>query len=447
MIEIQDTIYMGTAAPASGGGGSGDAVWGSITGTLSNQTDLQTALNAKQDTLTAGSNITITNNVISATGGGTVDQTYNASSANAQSGVAIAGAGFLKNQSTGSDALAIGENTANEIGGTLAIGNNATVSNLSTAVAIGNSSSSSGGIAIGNETHAGANDVIIGNSVLSSAIPDRVGANPVFAVVDLYNSSDHAGFALVDLMTGKIPDNRISSNIARVSDIPSVNNPAITFKQGGTTKGTITLNQSSAQTITFDAGGGGSVDQTYNASSTNAQSGVAIAGAGFLRNQAAITSTIAIGNTNTTPNSVLIGNNMNIESGGSIDVLGKFVTVDTGSNDSNDVVIGSGCNVTGSDCVVVGQNITASTNKDILLGYNYNSSYIIDRTSTNPVLAVTNTASTDYEGYALVDLQTGKIPNNRINVDANPTQNSTNFVTSGTIYTVLGNINTLLSQI
>jgi hypothetical protein len=188
----------------------GDAVWGSITGTLSNQTDLQTALNAKQDTLTAGSNITITNNVISATGGGgTVDQTYNASSTNAQSGVAIAGAGFLQNQATGSAALAIGENTANNISGTVAIGNNATVSDLS-AIAIGTSTSSSGGIAIGNETHAGTDDIIIGNNVLSSQIPDRVGANPVFAVVDLYNSSDHAGFALVDLMTGKIPNARIN---------------------------------------------------------------------------------------------------------------------------------------------------------------------------------------------------------------------------------------------
>lgn len=35
------------------------AVWGSITGTLSEQTDLQDALDAKQDTLTAGNNITI----------------------------------------------------------------------------------------------------------------------------------------------------------------------------------------------------------------------------------------------------------------------------------------------------------------------------------------------------------------------------------------------------
>ena len=36
----------------SSGGGGGDAAWGSITGTLSNQTDLQSALNAKQNTLT-----------------------------------------------------------------------------------------------------------------------------------------------------------------------------------------------------------------------------------------------------------------------------------------------------------------------------------------------------------------------------------------------------------
>lgn len=47
MITIQDTIFMGTAAPASGGGGSVEAVWGAITGTLSNQTDLQDALDAK----------------------------------------------------------------------------------------------------------------------------------------------------------------------------------------------------------------------------------------------------------------------------------------------------------------------------------------------------------------------------------------------------------------
>ena len=42
----------GDWAVSSGGGGGGDATWGSITGTLSNQTDLQSALDAKQNTLT-----------------------------------------------------------------------------------------------------------------------------------------------------------------------------------------------------------------------------------------------------------------------------------------------------------------------------------------------------------------------------------------------------------
>ena len=66
----------------------------------------------------------------------------------------------------------------------------------------------------------------------------------------------------------------------------SIGNGTITFTQGGVEKGTITMNQSGDATINFEAGGGGGtgdVDQTYNPESTNAQSGYAIAGAGFLR--------------------------------------------------------------------------------------------------------------------------------------------------------------------
>ena len=43
------------------------AVWGNISGTLSNQTDLQNALNAKQNTLTAGAGLSISGDVISNT--------------------------------------------------------------------------------------------------------------------------------------------------------------------------------------------------------------------------------------------------------------------------------------------------------------------------------------------------------------------------------------------
>ena len=41
------------------------------------------------------------------------------------------------------------------------------------------------------------------------------------------------------------------------SDIPTVNDPTITFTQGGVTKGSISLNQATDQTIELDAGGSG----------------------------------------------------------------------------------------------------------------------------------------------------------------------------------------------
>lgn len=47
------------------------------------------------------------------------------------------------------------------------------------------------------------------------------------------------------------------NQLALLSDMPTVNDPTITFTQGGTTKGTITLNQSSNQTIALDASSGG----------------------------------------------------------------------------------------------------------------------------------------------------------------------------------------------
>ena len=53
-VEVNNTI---TGAQIIAGASGGSATWGGITGTLSSQTDLQTALNAKQDTLVSGTNI------------------------------------------------------------------------------------------------------------------------------------------------------------------------------------------------------------------------------------------------------------------------------------------------------------------------------------------------------------------------------------------------------
>ena len=52
--------------------------------------------------------------------------------------------------------------------------------------------------------------------------------------------------------------------------IPTVNNPTITFKQGSTTIGTITLNQSSSSTLTFSAIGTAQIPSDWNQSDTTA---------------------------------------------------------------------------------------------------------------------------------------------------------------------------------
>jgi hypothetical protein len=54
-----NTVITGAQIIAAASGGS--ATWGGITGTLSAQTDLQTALNGKQDTLVSGTNIKTVN--------------------------------------------------------------------------------------------------------------------------------------------------------------------------------------------------------------------------------------------------------------------------------------------------------------------------------------------------------------------------------------------------
>ena len=107
---VSQYLVGGTIISATGGGGT----WGSITGTLSSQTDLQAALNAKYDSsnpagyisgitssdvttalgYTPGT-VSSVNNIQPVNGNVTlsipvVDQTYSSISANAQSGVAVA---------------------------------------------------------------------------------------------------------------------------------------------------------------------------------------------------------------------------------------------------------------------------------------------------------------------------------------------------------------------
>lgn len=63
--------------------------------------------------------------------------------------------------------------------------------------------------------------------------------------------------ALVSQIPTKTSDLTNDSGFVTTSQIPTVNNSTITLTQGGVTKGSFSLNQSSPQTIDLDAGGGG----------------------------------------------------------------------------------------------------------------------------------------------------------------------------------------------
>ena len=78
-----------------------------------------------------------------------------------------------------------------------------------------------------------------------------------YTVTDFSNVKSRAIFNLPTSKPRGTVDAPTEYTFAMTDDIPTVNNPTITFTQGGTTKGTITLNQSGDQTIEFDAGGGG----------------------------------------------------------------------------------------------------------------------------------------------------------------------------------------------
>ena len=141
--------------------------------------------------------------------GGTVDQTYDATSANAQSGVAIAGAGFLNNTATGTSALTI-NGTATAKTQAINIGTlSQATGNYGTTVGAYSYANGSKSSAFGNYARATADRAIqIGQGTNSTADTLQIGFNGT-------------SYQLLDGTTGLIPDARISNNIARTSAIPT----------------------------------------------------------------------------------------------------------------------------------------------------------------------------------------------------------------------------------
>lgn len=91
-----------------------------------------------------------------------------------------------------------------------------------------------------------------------------------------YDSSNPNGYTSNTGTVTSVNNTSPDGNGNVTLSIPAVGNGTITITQGGVNKGSFTTNQSGNTTIALDAGGGGTVDQTFDSTSANAQSGVAI---------------------------------------------------------------------------------------------------------------------------------------------------------------------------
>ena len=118
---------------------------------------------------------------------------------------------------------------------------------------------------------------------------------------------------------------------------------------------------------------GSDVDQTFNGTSANAQSGIAINGAGFLKNTATGTGALTIlGTATASANCVNIGTSSKATS---YTQPGVAVGYNAKVDDTNGIAIGN--TITASNCgdygIGIGRNITLQRNS-ICVGYNANSS-------------------------------------------------------------------------
>ena len=97
---------------------------------------------------------------------------------------------------------------------------------------------------------------------MTKNIFDQLSVQGLISEDELYLlSDDETGSAKWGAIGGELSNQTdlkiMLDSKADKSEIPTVNNPTITFTQGNAVKGSITLNQANDQTISLDAGGGG----------------------------------------------------------------------------------------------------------------------------------------------------------------------------------------------
>lgn len=214
---------------------SGDTIitWGDIQGDIADQTDLQNALDAKQDVLTAGSNIQIdSDNVISAT-----DTTYTASD-----GVTLTGTNF-----TNSGVRAVVSGTAN---GTISVNTNGTSADVAVTglgSAAYTSSSDYATSAQGEKADTAVQPGDLATVATTGSYNDLLN-KPTIPAAQV--NSDWDAVSGVAQILNKPSLSTVATSgdyddLLNKPTIPTVNNATLTIQKNGTTVNTFTANASS----------------------------------------------------------------------------------------------------------------------------------------------------------------------------------------------------------
>ena len=107
------------------------------------------------------------------------------------------------------------------------------------------------------------------------------------------------------------------------------------------------------------------------------------------------------------------------------------------ANSTYATAVGQETRATNTNTVALGRGAKATEQRAIAIG----SGAEANAPDAIAIKGINNTANTfQVYNYQMLDMSNGLIPNERINIDSTPTENSTNTVSSGGVYTMVNNI-------
>jgi len=260
-----------------------EVAFANIAGSPYDNSDLASALNSKQDELTEGTGIDITSDVISNTGvisvaTGATNGTISVNTGGTSAEVSVYGLGSAAYTSSSDYATAaqgakadtaVQSVTTGSTDGTISVdGTDVPVYGLGSAAYTASSAYATS--AQGTKADSAIQSVATGSangtiSVDGTDVSVKGLDSAAYTPSTDYATASQGSKADTAVQPGDLATVATTGaygDLSGTPTIPTVNDATITITQGGVTKGSFTLNQSSAETIALDAGGGGASSLT-----------------------------------------------------------------------------------------------------------------------------------------------------------------------------------------